>query len=105
MHIIQCKIFIQTTVTNGVSFELVSGACCFINFTAASSRTANVSTLNINSTGSKTLQKNMFIRSASNISSSIGYNFIPCVVCYTGSAYIGCMLAYDAGYHYNDSDS
>lgn len=45
-----------TIRTNGVSFELVTGACCFIAFTHAGGKSnqflAN-STVNINSTGAK----------------------------------------------------
>lgn len=42
---------------NGVSFSLVDGACCFVNFTSTSKASVPVQvTLNINSTGAKYLR-------------------------------------------------
>ena len=46
------------TLTNGVSFSLVEGACCFVLFTNALANTDHTDrylTLNINSTGAKNL--------------------------------------------------
>ena len=52
-----CPTTITLTVTNGVSFSLVAGACCVvhINNTTYTKAHTNI-TLNINSTGAKGVQ-------------------------------------------------
>ena len=90
-------------ITNGVSFALVAGAVCYINFTAASSSKYNHSTLNINSTGAKTLRGTGTIGSVSNSSETSQY--LPTLVCYTGSEYLYVTARRNITAHYNDSDS
>lgn len=57
-------LFIGIILTNGVSFSLVAGACCVIKYnndptsggTAGSGQQNNFGTMNINSTGAKTVK-------------------------------------------------
>ena len=83
-------------MSNGVSFELVAGATCFVLFNNALAETATTDrylTLNINSTGAKKLAydnagNNFWTNydhssSAAFRLSSENYTF----VCYTGSFY------------------
>ena len=86
---------------NGVDFALVAGACCYINFTAGVSSKYNCSTLNINSTGAKTLQYSGTVGSILN--SSETSKFLPTLVCYTGSEYLFATAHRNITAHYNDS--
>ena len=49
------QVLIVTIVTNGVSFTLVAGAICSINFSNKLNTFRNACTLNISSTGAKTI--------------------------------------------------
>ena len=66
------------TETNGVSFSLVAGACCIVNFSNGLSAYVGANTININSTGAKTLKdEKKGLYAAGN----------PALLWYTGSRY------------------
>ena len=94
---------IMLNLTNGVSFSLVAGAVCYINFTAGYTSTYTCSTLNINSTGAKTFKNDSTIGSINNSSETSKY--VPTLVCYTGSEYLYATARRNITAHYNDSDS
>lgn len=94
-------------MTNGVSFSLVAGAVCLVNFTASNTEyllythlyvNAGLATLNINSTGAKTLG----VRSNVNSGESFSTYDYTILALYNGSRYsvsVGHMYP-----DYTDSD-
>ena len=80
-------------MTNGVSFSLVAGACCFIKFSnkVSSSQDATIS-LNINSTGAKSISL-FFV--------TIYYNYVQTTHTYspltlrTAALPQACLIMYD----------
>ena len=84
-------VFIRRLLTNGVSFALVAGACCIVDFKGGLSAYSNAYTININSTGAKTFKdEKKGLYDAGN----------PALLWYTGSRYRYTGLDIS----YNDSD-
>ena len=86
-------------VTNGVSFSLVAGAVCIVYFSknlTENNTTGKDRTLNINSTGAKSLTvRNAVLNDRTNVYGYPGTY----IVSYTGSAY-----AMSTAPHYSYSD-
>ena len=96
-------VIIVTTKTNGVSFSLVAGACCFIAFTHAGGKSQyfpSNSTVNINSTGAKyisavmyyysegTRQRTLNSDAVTSISIPCPYDIARCIWVYDGTRYV-----------------
>ena len=101
-----------TTLTNGVSFELVAGACCCVRFTNDTSTKNSLSvTLNIQSTGARGINVvaglygaayRMYPKSISVIDWSRSILPQICLLWYDGSVY--CFSGIDYYGDYNDAD-
>ena len=81
-------------ITNGVSFSLVAGACCAVRFSGSLVKAGADSisiTLNINSTGAKSVDTVAFNKHMAETTGNYNYNNAIAtspVVVYTGSSYI-----------------
>ena len=85
-----------------MSFNLEAGAVVYVTFTAGyASKYSSPSTLNINSTGTKTLSFNSYIGSYGNPEASSVY--ASTLLCYTGDTYIGGIVRRNTTAHYSDS--
>lgn len=77
-----------------MSFELVPGACCCVRFSSTLVKNGTNSidiTLNINSTGAKTVDTVAYNKHIADITGSYNHNSLKAispVVVYTGSSYI-----------------
>lgn len=107
----------MVTLTNGVSFELVTGVCCFISFSnaiyAGSGKTTRI-TININSTGAKNLTidrgTNEASYSSNNYPKRYGIYYITQVneitgnalYTYNGTNYITPIISYTTYVDYSD---
>ena len=95
----ECTI-IPITLTNGVSFSLVAGACCIVVFNNATytnaAQYASV-TLNINSTGAKKFSKYEVHSNGKSYMSYDGPAVIELsrsgIVTYNGNTYVGLVYA------------
>ena len=87
-------------MTNGVSFELVAGACCFVVFNSATyTNAADYAsvTLNINSTGAKKFSNYQLRYNGRSYMSYEGPAVIELsrsgIISYNGSTYLGLVYA------------
>ena len=94
-----------TTLTNGVSFSLVAGACCIVDFSNNASTSyknpVQLSTLNINSTGAHDVQ---WLRVNDTRYQSETSYLHSTIFVYTGTKYINGLIVYHDTHGYSDSD-
>ena len=86
-----CRIMYHTatTQTNGVSFSLVAGACCYVHFSNNPYGTSKSQSLNINSTGAKSISHEVSIKGeADNNYKSDSYYPLSTLFVYNGSSYL-----------------
>ena len=76
-------------MTNGVSFSLVAGACCYVHFSNDPYGTLKSVSLNINSTGAKSISHEVTIAGDSiNTNKSFTYYPLSTLFVYNGSSYL-----------------
>lgn len=81
----------------------MAGACCLVKFTnRTASKNMTISTLNINSTGAKSVDTTWVNDTLYSSQSQI---MLPSLVSYTGAEYAGVLLIEHSTHGYNDGDS